>query len=277
MRYTIGKVSKLFRISTDTLRHYDRLGLLKPDIDPNSGYRFYDINHIQKLEFILRSKYLEIPLSEVKDILESEDLNKYEDLLKKQQEIIKEKIKHLENLNIILSRSEKDLNEVINYKKNYNFEKLKVLNIPKNYYMLNLKEYMEDSNIMNILGDICSENFDCPNESNIEDQEFHIYNIENENNIVEDEKNIYLLETSKNKVPLDKYLLSKYGKIPTVKVDEDYIVSNFYGNKDELKEYLLLLHNHFRGDSKKGILIKSSFCLYKKVDSKYYWEILYRF
>lgn len=277
MKYTIGKISKLFRISTDTLRHYDRLGLLKPNIDVESGYRYYEMKHLQQLDFILRAKYLEIPLSEVKDILDSEDLSKYDSLLLKQQEIIKEKINHLEKLNIILSKSKKDLDEVMSFRKNYDFENIKILNKPINYYTLTVKEYMEDINIMNILGDICDENFDSPHENNIEDEEFRLYTIENQNQIIKDEKYVYLLETPKNKEPLDNYFLSKYNKIPVKKIDGNYISVNFYGSEEDLKEYLILLNNHFNKDTKKDILVRFKFYLYKKINPEYYWQILYQF
>lgn len=271
MKYNIGKVSKLFRVSSDTLRHYDKIGLLKPNVDLNTGYRFYNMEHIRKLEFILRAKYLEIPLSEIKEILESEDLNQYKFLLSKQQNIIEEKIKHLENIKMLLSKNEEELNKVLNYNENFNFDKLEIICEPKNYYILNMKEYIEDSNITNILGDICDENFSLPDKEYIEDEEFHLYNIKN-NEIFEDNENVYLLETKKNKPLLDKYLFNKYGKIPILKIDK-YIVDYFYGDKFEFEKYLNILHSHFKCGEK--ILVKSSFCLYKKINSKHYFKIMY--
>ena len=37
----IGELSKSFQISIDTLRYYDRIGLLKPYVDPTNNYRYY--------------------------------------------------------------------------------------------------------------------------------------------------------------------------------------------------------------------------------------------
>ena len=38
---SITEMAKLRNISTETLRHYDRIGLLKPVyVDPKTGYRF---------------------------------------------------------------------------------------------------------------------------------------------------------------------------------------------------------------------------------------------
>ena len=276
MKYTIGKVSKLFRISSDTLRHYDKLGLLKPEVDENSGYRYYEMRHLHQLDFILRAKYLEVPLSEVKEILESEDLNQYENLLSKQQKTLEDKINHLEKLKILLSKSKKELDEVVNYKKSCKFDELKILNETINYYYLSSKEYMEDNVIMNILGDICDENFNSPSDVTLEDEVFNIYNIINKNQIIENKNNVYLLQTPRNKEPLDNYFLNKYGNIPSKKISKNYIVANYYGTENEMKEYVLSLSNYFNGNNANDILVRFKFCLHKKIDSYYYWEIIYK-
>ena len=40
--FTIGEMSKLHNISIETLRHYDRFGILKPEyINEKTGYRYY--------------------------------------------------------------------------------------------------------------------------------------------------------------------------------------------------------------------------------------------
>lgn len=47
---SIGKMAKMNRISIPTLRLYDERGLLKPRyIDPETGYRYYDINQNARL------------------------------------------------------------------------------------------------------------------------------------------------------------------------------------------------------------------------------------
>ena len=41
-RWTIGQFSRMTLLSARMLRHYDRLGLLRPgDVDPSNGYRYY--------------------------------------------------------------------------------------------------------------------------------------------------------------------------------------------------------------------------------------------
>ena len=47
---TVGQMSKLFNITAETLRHYDRIGLLNPIVNEENGYRYYSIKEMEKLE-----------------------------------------------------------------------------------------------------------------------------------------------------------------------------------------------------------------------------------
>ncbi len=43
-KLSIGEMAKLRSVTVDTLRHCDKIGLLKPyHIDPETGYRYYSI------------------------------------------------------------------------------------------------------------------------------------------------------------------------------------------------------------------------------------------
>ncbi len=64
---TIGKMAELNDITIETLRHYDRIGLLKPfRIDSKSGYRYYHINQSAILDMVIYMKSLGMPLKEIK-------------------------------------------------------------------------------------------------------------------------------------------------------------------------------------------------------------------
>ncbi len=52
--FKIGDFSKLGQVSVRMLRHYDQLGLLKPDhIDTFTGYRYYAVEQLVRLNRIL--------------------------------------------------------------------------------------------------------------------------------------------------------------------------------------------------------------------------------
>ena len=49
----IGKMAKANNVSIATLRLYDEMGLIKPlYIDPETNYRYYDINQTSRLDII---------------------------------------------------------------------------------------------------------------------------------------------------------------------------------------------------------------------------------
>ena len=65
----IGDFAKICNVSTQTLRYYDTVGVLKADvIDSSNGYRFYSLDAIEKYKQILFYKELGFSLSEIKAI-----------------------------------------------------------------------------------------------------------------------------------------------------------------------------------------------------------------
>jgi effector-binding domain-containing protein len=70
----IGRFSKMTRLSVKALRHYDELGLLVPAIvDPSSGYRYYAYSQANRAEAVRILRGLDMPLEQIRELLESED------------------------------------------------------------------------------------------------------------------------------------------------------------------------------------------------------------
>ena len=66
----IGDFSKLGQVSVRMLRHYDQLGLLNPDqIDKFTGYRYYAVEQLARLNRILFFKDLGFSLQQIKELL----------------------------------------------------------------------------------------------------------------------------------------------------------------------------------------------------------------
>ena len=69
--YTIGELAKLAGVSVRTLHHYDQIGLLRPeDRNPGNDYRCYGREDLLRLQQILFFRELDIPLQQIKQILE---------------------------------------------------------------------------------------------------------------------------------------------------------------------------------------------------------------
>jgi DNA-binding transcriptional MerR regulator len=75
VRLPIGDFSRMTHLSVKALRHYHDVGLLDPvEIDPTSGYRFYEPSQVPVAQVIRRFRDLGMPLEEVKAVLRAPDV-----------------------------------------------------------------------------------------------------------------------------------------------------------------------------------------------------------
>lgn len=65
----IGQAAKLSQVGVETIRYYEREGLLAEPQRRPSGYRQYDQSVVARLRFIRRAKELGFTLAEIKEIL----------------------------------------------------------------------------------------------------------------------------------------------------------------------------------------------------------------
>lgn len=73
MEYSIQELSTLAGVTTRTLRYYDEIDLLRPARINISGYRFYGCREVDRLQQILLYREMELPLKEIKNLLDSPD------------------------------------------------------------------------------------------------------------------------------------------------------------------------------------------------------------
>jgi DNA-binding transcriptional MerR regulator len=70
VRLSIGDFSRMTHLSIKALRHYHDVGLLGPaDIDPQSGYRYYDADQVSTAQVIRRFRDLGMPLDEIRAVV----------------------------------------------------------------------------------------------------------------------------------------------------------------------------------------------------------------
>jgi DNA-binding transcriptional MerR regulator len=69
--FRIGEFSRIAKVTIDTLRHYDALGLLKPvKVDPFTGYRYYSARQLLSLNRIQALKEVGFSLEEIARIFQ---------------------------------------------------------------------------------------------------------------------------------------------------------------------------------------------------------------
>lgn len=67
---TIGKVAKLAEVSIDTIRYYERGGLLNPAQKSGAGYRLYTAEAVRRLNFIKHAQHCGLSLADIRQLLE---------------------------------------------------------------------------------------------------------------------------------------------------------------------------------------------------------------
>lgn len=98
MFYKIGEFSRLSGTSIDTLRHYERCGLLCPVIDSANGYRLYTDGDFITLMNIRQQRGMELSLSEIAEFREGHSLDDQLVRHDEQVRLLDEKIQHLQLL-----------------------------------------------------------------------------------------------------------------------------------------------------------------------------------
>ncbi|HCD54689.1 MAG TPA: MerR family transcriptional regulator, partial [Halieaceae bacterium] len=70
---TIGSLAKAAEINVETIRYYQRLGLMTEPEKPLGGIRRYDEDALARLRFIRRARWLGFSLEEIGELLKLED------------------------------------------------------------------------------------------------------------------------------------------------------------------------------------------------------------
>lgn len=94
---TVKEVSELSGISVRTLHYYDEIGLLIPTEINEAGYRLYDDKAIERLQRILYFREFDLPLKEIKVIMDNPNLD-MDKLLADQRKLLNAKKERLERL-----------------------------------------------------------------------------------------------------------------------------------------------------------------------------------
>lgn len=96
--YTIGEVSKIFNVSTDTLRFYDKINLIKPWKNGENGYRYYSKAQFEMISTIILLRSIGTPIQRLHQILKDKDACGIEGELLSYTQEIDHKIGELQSL-----------------------------------------------------------------------------------------------------------------------------------------------------------------------------------
>lgn len=92
---TTGEFAKLCNVKKQTIFHYDNIGILKPELNGENGYRYYSYLQLETFYAISMLKELDMPLAEIKNYLNGKTPHNFLRLLNNQTKLVDEKISEL--------------------------------------------------------------------------------------------------------------------------------------------------------------------------------------
>jgi len=130
---SIGEVSRLTGAGVQALRYYERKNILKPAYtDPESGYRYYSLDQLYYVVFIMNCVQFGIPLDNVADVFREGNMVAMKEFLEKSTQAAQRKIQMLQSG---LGGFNKAL-EKMEFGREYQIGKIYTREIPARCYLL---------------------------------------------------------------------------------------------------------------------------------------------
>lgn len=123
-KYSIGEISKLFKVPVSTLRHYHNKGVFLADyIDEETNYRYYTSDQFELLNNIINLRYGKVSLEKIKELTTKGDLNSLLEAFAEQEKELQKKIEELEEAKKTIEIRRKYLEAIKEVKR---FEKISI-------------------------------------------------------------------------------------------------------------------------------------------------------
>lgn len=144
-RLKIGEFSKMMQVTVKTLRHYEHKGLLVPDeVDEWTGYRYYSITQMQRLNTIRGLQRQGFTLEEIKELIE-------DGLQKPSMEQLTQKIEATERqLQMLKNRRNQLLKWVESQKQIETMDKFSIQSLPE-IIVASHREIIPDYSVLGML------------------------------------------------------------------------------------------------------------------------------
>lgn len=150
--FTISEFAKLRNININSLRYYEKIGLLKPAyVDETNGYRYYSAEQVSLLNKIILCIQLGIPLKEMVEFLDEDGNLESQKLLERGRIVAKERIQEMQNNLEYIEYSLKNIEENKEYRKRtgvyeryYEERKVMITDIYTNIDMLEPKKIVSE-------------------------------------------------------------------------------------------------------------------------------------
>lgn len=130
--FTIGQFAKLHEINKKTLMWYDEIGILKPTVIKENGYRYYSFQQSSILETILMLRELNVSISEIQNFLKNRSAFSLEALLEDKAKELDDTISHLRSLRAIMNEKKQNMTTI----RNIDISEFSIVEKPEVHYFV---------------------------------------------------------------------------------------------------------------------------------------------
>ena len=112
--FKIGETARLFGVSVQTLRHYDDLGIVKPEkVDPETGYRYYAAEQFEALNTVRYLRECDMPLRDIAAFYAERSPEKMHDIMVRQERELDRRLCEMETMRNRLRQRRERLDEAL--------------------------------------------------------------------------------------------------------------------------------------------------------------------
>lgn len=110
--FTIGQFAKLHEVNKKTLMWYDEIGLLKPAVVKENGYRYYSFQQSPLLETIFMLRELNVSINEIQDFLKNRSAISLENLLTDKIAELDNTLSHLKSIRSVMNEKKQNMTTI---------------------------------------------------------------------------------------------------------------------------------------------------------------------
>lgn len=150
--YKIGELTKLFDIGSDSIRYYEKVGIIHPFHDPKNGYRLYSLDDIRIIAMTREMLALNFSTDEIRTFIENRSVENTISLFENELNLVKDQIIKLLQKQMTIQGRLSDIQNTLSHKTDCDIRLLEFYerpcimisdtNVPDDYVSLTALEYM---------------------------------------------------------------------------------------------------------------------------------------
>lgn len=139
--FKIGELSKIFHIGVDSIRYYEKVGILHPIRNPENNYRFYTMEDFRRLALIRELLGLGFSTDQIRFFITERCVQKTDDMIVSELHAIDDEINRLRHIQQNLKSR---ISTIRAMETRYNSEEIEELNLPDRHCIMIRDSHLPD-------------------------------------------------------------------------------------------------------------------------------------